>query len=77
MNAGAETHKKAQATLNRKTETKNKKDVQENVTTYVRRCSSKVLDHVVQQLAEVAVQLNKEVLLANNLSQTLGPCCVA
>ncbi|KAJ8105979.1 hypothetical protein OPT61_g9847 [Boeremia exigua] len=54
-----------------------KQNVHKNVATYVKRCSSKVLDEKVQQLAEVAVQLDEEVLLADNLSQALGPGCVA
>lgn len=47
-----------------------------NIRTYVRKHLSKVLDQKVQQLAEVAVQLNEEVLLTNDLSQTLGSCCI-
>lgn len=45
--------------------------------TYGDRFSSEVLDEEVQQLAEVAVQLNEEILLANNLGQALGSCGVA
>lgn len=39
--------------------------------------SGEVLDEEVQQLAEIAVEFDEEVLLANNLGQALGPGGVA
>ena len=47
------------------------------MTTYRDNLSSEVLDEEVQQLAKVAVQLNKEVLLANDFGQAFRPCSIA
>lgn len=41
------------------------------------KVSSEVLDEEVQQLAKVAVQLDKEVLLANDFGQALRPSSIA
>ena len=69
--------RKIKQTLNREITTGKWQNCTEECYNVCDERSSEVLDQEVQQLAKVAVELNEEILLADNLSKALGPCGVA